>query len=73
MMKNEATLKNVKGLIQKTSDKKRGNPKNARGLFKRPLIKKAATQKNGNELIQMTSNEKRGNSEKSKWANSKYL
>jgi hypothetical protein len=45
-MKKEATLKNAKGLNQKTSDEKIGNPqKTQRGSFKRPLMKKEATSK----------------------------
>jgi hypothetical protein len=40
-MEKEATLKNAKELIQKTSDEKTGNLKNThRGSFKRPPIKK---------------------------------
>jgi hypothetical protein len=32
-MKKEATLKNANGLIAKSSDEKRGNPKNTKGLI----------------------------------------
>jgi hypothetical protein len=43
MMKNEATLKNVKGLIQKTSDKKKRQPQKRKGL-----IQKTSNKKSGN-------------------------
>jgi hypothetical protein len=50
-MKKEATLKNVKGLVLKTSDEKRGNPKKTqRGSFERPPMKKEATSKNAKGL-----------------------
>jgi hypothetical protein len=40
-MKKEQPQKNAKGLVQKTSDEKGGNPqKMQRGSFKRPLMKK---------------------------------
>jgi hypothetical protein len=40
-LEKEATLKNAKELIQKTSDEKTGNLKNThRGSFKRPPMKK---------------------------------
>jgi hypothetical protein len=43
-MKMRQPQKNAKGLIQKTSNEKRGNPrKTQRGSFKRPLMKKEAT------------------------------
>jgi hypothetical protein len=32
-MKKEATSKNAKGLIQKTSDEKEATPRNAKGLI----------------------------------------
>jgi hypothetical protein len=45
-MKKEATPKNAEGLVQQTSDEKRGNPKKMhRGSFKRPPLKKEATPK----------------------------
>jgi hypothetical protein len=50
---------------------KKRQPKNARGSFKRPPMKKEATQKNAKGLIQKTSNENRGNPEKHKGARSK--
>jgi hypothetical protein len=43
-MKKEATPK-CKGLESKTSNEKRGNPKNARGSKERTLMKKEATPK----------------------------
>jgi hypothetical protein len=39
-MKKEATPKNAKGLIQKTSDGKRGTLKNAKGLIQKDLLQK---------------------------------
>jgi hypothetical protein len=36
-MKKEATLKNVKGLIEKTSDEKRGNPEKRKGTRSKDL------------------------------------
>jgi hypothetical protein len=73
-MKKEATSKNAKGLIQKTSEEKRGNSKKIqRGSFKRPPMKKYASPKNTKGLIQKTSDEKRGNPQKHKVAHSKDL
>jgi hypothetical protein len=43
LMKKEVTPKNVKELIQKTSDKKEATPENAKGL-----IQKASNEKRGN-------------------------
>jgi hypothetical protein len=37
MMKNEATLKNVKGLIQKTSDKKKEATPKTQGAYSKDL------------------------------------
>jgi hypothetical protein len=34
-MKKEATLKNAKGIIQNTFDRKKANPKNANGLIQK--------------------------------------
>jgi hypothetical protein len=46
VMKKEATSKNAKGLIRKTSDEKRGIPKiTQRGSFERPPIKKRCNPK----------------------------
>jgi hypothetical protein len=36
-MKKEATPKNIKGLIQKTSDKNRGNPEKCKGAYLKDL------------------------------------
>jgi hypothetical protein len=36
-MKKEATLKNVKGIIQKTSEEKRGNPEKRKGAYSKDL------------------------------------
>jgi hypothetical protein len=36
-MKKEAIPKNAKGLIKKTSDEKRGNPKKHKGAHKKDL------------------------------------
>jgi hypothetical protein len=36
-MKKEATLKNVKGLIKKISNEKRGNPKKRKGAHQKDL------------------------------------
>jgi hypothetical protein len=58
-MKKEATPK-CKGLKQKTSDEKRGNPQNTRDLNQRPPMKKEATTKRKG-LKRKTSDEKRGN------------
>jgi hypothetical protein len=45
-MNKEATPKNIKGLIQKTSDEKRGKLKETqRSSFKRPPMKKESTLK----------------------------
>jgi hypothetical protein len=42
-MKKRHSPRNAKGLVQKTSDEKRGTPrKTQRGSFKRPPIKKEA-------------------------------
>jgi hypothetical protein len=73
-MKKEATPKNAKGLIQKTSNEERGNPrKTQRGSFKRPLMKKEVTSKNAKGLIPKTSDKNGGNPEKCKGAHSKHL
>jgi hypothetical protein len=37
-MKKEATPKNAKVLVQKTSDEKRGTPQNAKGLLQKATI-----------------------------------
>jgi hypothetical protein len=58
-MKKEATPK-CKGLKQKTSDEKRGNPKNTRDLNQRPPMKKEATPK-CKGLKPNTLDKKRGN------------
>jgi hypothetical protein len=34
-MKKEATIKNTKGIIQNTFDRKKANPKNANGLIQK--------------------------------------
>jgi hypothetical protein len=58
-MKKEATPKNEKGLIQKTSDEKKRQPRKIqRASFKRVPMKKEATPKNAKEPIQKTSDEK---------------
>jgi hypothetical protein len=36
-MKKEATLKNVKEIIQKTSEEKRGNPEKCKGAYSKDL------------------------------------
>jgi hypothetical protein len=51
-MRKEAIPKNAKGLIQKTSDETRGNPKKRKESYsKRSLMKKVATPKNTEGLI----------------------
>jgi hypothetical protein len=51
-MKKEATPRNEKGLIKKTSDEKIGNPKKCKVAHKkRPPMKKEATPRNANGLI----------------------
>jgi hypothetical protein len=50
-MKKEATPRNTKGLIKKTSDEKRGNPKKRKGAHKKSLMKKEATPRNTKGLI----------------------
>jgi hypothetical protein len=37
-MKKEVTPKNAKGLIQKTSDEKSGNPKKHKGAYSKDLL-----------------------------------
>jgi hypothetical protein len=52
-MKKVATQKTQRGLLKKTSDKKRGNLKKCKGVrSKRPLINKEATLKNAQGLTQ---------------------
>jgi hypothetical protein len=73
-MKKEATPKNAKGLIKKTFDEKRGNPKKRKVAHQnRPPMKKETTPKNAKGLIKKTSDEKRGNPKKHKGAHKKDL
>jgi hypothetical protein len=39
-MKKDATPKNTKGLVQKTSGEKRGNPKNVKGFIQKTIDEK---------------------------------
>jgi hypothetical protein len=69
-MKNEATQKMQRGSSTKTTDEKRGNPKNTKGSktprslahLKRPPMKKEATPKTQRGTSTNTSDEKSGNS-----------
>jgi hypothetical protein len=54
-----ATRPLVHWLIKKTSDEKRGNPKNAKGLIKKTPNKKIGNPKNTKGLIKKTSDKKR--------------
>jgi hypothetical protein len=58
-MKKEATSKNIKGLIQKTSDEKEATPKNAKGLLQKIFNEKRGNPKNTKGLTQETSDGKR--------------
>jgi hypothetical protein len=46
-MEKEATPKNAKGLIQKTTDEKTGNPKKCKGAYSKVLKKRGNTKKLG--------------------------
>jgi hypothetical protein len=70
-MKKRGNPKTAKGLITKTSDEKRGNPKKYKEAYRKDLHEKRSNPKNAKGLITKTSDEKRGNPKKCKGAHKK--